>query len=52
MSWNPALTPGCPETIGVDAVETLMIPRAYDPGGFVSGRTALVARPSPGGQLL
>ena len=30
MSWNPALDPGCPDEIGVDAIETLIIPRARD----------------------
>ena len=34
MSWNPALTPGCPDTIGIDAIETLIVPRARDLGGF------------------
>lgn len=34
MSWNPALTPGCPDEIGVDAIETLIIPRARDLGGL------------------
>ena len=26
MSWNPALTPGCPDAVGADAIETLIIP--------------------------
>jgi redox-sensitive bicupin YhaK (pirin superfamily) len=34
MSWNPALEPGCPDAIGVDAIETLIVPRARDIGGF------------------
>ena len=34
MSWNPALDPGCPDDIGADAIETLIIPRARDLGGF------------------
>lgn len=34
MSWNPALSPGCPDETGVDAIETLIIPRARDIGGF------------------
>ncbi|MCA8869767.1 MAG: pirin family protein [Rhodobacteraceae bacterium] len=34
MSWNPALIPGCPDETGVDAIETLIIPRARDIGGF------------------
>lgn len=34
MSWNPALDPGCPDAIGIDAIETLIIPRARDLGSF------------------
>ena len=34
MSWDPAYEPGCPDEIGVDAIETLIIPRARDLGGF------------------
>jgi len=34
MSWNPALDPHCPLGDGVDAIETLIIPRARDLGGF------------------
>ena len=34
MSWNPALEPGCPDAVGVDAIETLIIPRARDLGDF------------------
>lgn len=34
MSWNPAFESGCPDEIGVDAIETLIIPRFYDLGGF------------------
>ena len=34
MSWNPALAPACPDEIGVDAIETLIIPRAVDLGGM------------------
>ncbi|MFC4352003.1 pirin family protein [Fodinicurvata halophila] len=34
MSWNPALTPGCPEETGSEAIETLIVPRARDLGGF------------------
>lgn len=34
MSWNPALTPGCPDAVGADAIETLIIPRAVDLGGM------------------
>lgn len=34
MSWNPALEPTCPEAENLDAIETLIIPRARDLGGF------------------
>ena len=48
MSWNPALTPGCPDEIGVDAIETLIIPRARDLGGFEVKR----ALPAPKRQMV
>lgn len=34
MSWNPALDPHCPTGDEIDAIETLIIPRARDLGGF------------------
>ncbi|MEM9204705.1 MAG: pirin family protein [Pseudomonadota bacterium] len=34
MSWNPALDPSCPTGDDVDAIETLIIPRARDLGEF------------------
>ncbi len=34
MSWNPSLEPGCPDAAGVDAIETLIVPRARDIGDF------------------
>ena len=34
MSWNPAIEPTCPGADGVDAIETLIIPRARDIGDF------------------
>jgi redox-sensitive bicupin YhaK (pirin superfamily) len=34
MSWNPALDPHCPTGTQIDAIETLIIPRARDLGGF------------------
>lgn len=34
MSWNPALDPQCPDAGNLDAIETLIIPRARDIGGF------------------
>jgi redox-sensitive bicupin YhaK (pirin superfamily) len=34
MSWNPALDHVIPEGGGVDAIETVIVPRARDLGGF------------------
>jgi len=34
MSWNPLLEPGYPDAVGPDAIETLIVPRAVDLGGF------------------
>ncbi len=34
MSWNPALEPNCPTGDEVDAIETMIIPRARDIGEF------------------
>lgn len=48
MSWNPALTPGCPDTVGADAIETLIIPRARDLGDFEVRR----ALPAPKRQMV
>ncbi|RLK50639.1 hypothetical protein DFR31_0545 [Alkalispirillum mobile] len=48
MSWNPALAPGCPDEIGVDAIETLIVPRARDLGGFEVRR----ALPAPKRQMV
>ena len=48
MSWNPALTPGCPDKIGVDAIDTLIVPRARDIGGFAVRR----ALPAPRRQMV
>ena len=30
MSWSPAIERGCPDEIGIDAIETLLVPRAHD----------------------
>jgi redox-sensitive bicupin YhaK (pirin superfamily) len=46
MSWNPTLDPACPA--GLDAIETLIIPRARDPGGFEVRR----ALPAPRRQMV
>lgn len=48
MSWNPALTPGCPDAVGMDQIETLIIPRARDIGGFEVRR----ALPAPKRQMV
>lgn len=42
MSWNTAPTHGCPDDLGLDAIETVIIPRARDIGGFEMRR----ARPT------
>ncbi|KUJ85809.1 pirin [Ruegeria marisrubri] len=34
MSWNPALDPHCPTGDAVDSIETVIVPRARDLGGF------------------
>lgn len=47
MSWNPTQNPDCPTT-GLDALETLIIPRARDLGGFEVRR----ALPSPHRQMV
>lgn len=48
MSWNPALDPQCPTGDAVDAIETLIIPRARDLGGFEVRR----ALPAPRRQMV
>ena len=48
MSWNPSLDPGCPDDIGLDAIETLIVPRARDIGGFEVRR----ALPAPKRQMV
>lgn len=48
MSWNPALEPGCPAETGADAIETLIIPRSRDLGGFEVRR----ALPAPKRQMV
>ena len=34
MSWNPALDPHCPTGDEADLIDTLIVPRARDLGGF------------------
>ena len=48
MSWNPALDPDCPTGDAVDAIETIIIPRARDLGGFEVRR----ASPAPQRQMV
>ncbi|UWQ29978.1 pirin family protein [Leisingera sp. M523] len=48
MSWNPALEPQCPEAGSLDAIETVIIPRARDLGGFEVRR----ALPAPRRQMV
>lgn len=48
MSWNPTQNPECPETGSLDAIETLIIPRTRDLGGFEVRR----ALPAPKRQMV
>ena len=48
MSWNPTQKPDCPEAADLDAIETLIIPRARDLGGFEVRR----ALPAPRRQMV
>jgi len=48
MSWNPALDPDCPIGDAVDAIDTLIIPRARDLGAFEVRR----ALPAPKRQMV
>lgn len=48
MSWNPALTPGNPDEIGLDAIETVIVLRTRDLGGFEVRR----ALPAPQRQMV
>ncbi|GAW35677.1 quercetin 2,3-dioxygenase [Roseovarius sp. A-2] len=47
MSWNPTVEPVCPEA-GLDAVETVIVPRARDISGFEVRR----ALPAPRRQMV
>lgn len=48
MSWNPTLDPHCPQGSSIDAIDTLIIPRARDLAGFEVRR----ALPSPKRQMV
>ena len=47
MSWNPTIEPGCPD-LDQSAIETLIVPRARDLGGFEVRR----ALPAPKRQMV
>ncbi|MEM1274678.1 MAG: pirin family protein [Pseudomonadota bacterium] len=48
MSWNPALDPDCPTGEDIDAIETVIVPRARDLGDFEVRR----ALPAPKRQMV
>lgn len=48
MSWNPALDPKCPTSDNIDAIETVIVPRARDLGDFEVRR----ALPAPKRQMV
>lgn len=48
MSWNPAIEPQCPDAGNLDAIDTMIVPRARDIGDFEVRR----ALPSPKRQMV
>jgi hypothetical protein len=48
MSWNPAVAPHCPQGDAIDAIETVIVPRARDLGAFEVRR----ALPAPARQMV
>jgi redox-sensitive bicupin YhaK (pirin superfamily) len=48
MSWNPSIEPHYPDAGSIDAIETLIVPRARDLGGFEVRR----ALPTPQRQMV
>ncbi len=48
MSWNPSIEPSCPEEVGLEAIETLIVPRSRDLGDFQVRR----ALPAPKRQMV
>ena len=44
MSWNPAPDPSCPETDTIEAVDTVIIPKSRDIGGFEVRRVLPASR--------
>ena len=48
MSWNPAIEPQCPDLATADSIETVIVPRSRDLGGFEVRR----ALPAPRRQMV
>ncbi|MEM8687554.1 MAG: pirin family protein [Pseudomonadota bacterium] len=48
MSWNPCLEPQCPAAGNLDSIETMIVPRSRDLGGFEVRR----ALPAPRRQMV
>ncbi|MEL6962264.1 MAG: pirin family protein [Pseudomonadota bacterium] len=48
MSWNPTIEPQCPDAGEIDSIETLIVPRSKDLGGFEVRR----ALPAPARQMV
>ena len=48
MSWNPTIEPQCPDAGNLDAIDTLIIPRARNLGEFEVRR----ALPAPSGRKI
>ena len=48
MRWMPDIEPKCPEAGSIDDIETLIVPRARDLGGFEVRR----ALPAPKRQMV
>lgn len=48
MSWNPGMTPANPDDVGMDSIETVIVPRARDLGSFKVRR----ALPAPQRQMV
>lgn len=48
MSWNPAIEPSCPDCTDLESIETIIVPRSRDLGGFEVRR----ALPAPQRQMV
>ncbi|UCI26643.1 hypothetical protein [Mesorhizobium sp. B2-8-5] len=44
MSWNPAIEPGCPDEVGIDAIETLIVAPCQRRSGKPVGARRIGAR--------